>query len=92
MQRDQSLRILVNIRKIRKRTLACGQKSRRDDAQTAISRSIAALFLEHSQNHSILTVHYVIFLGPIGPLELGLSVGRLVGWSEVLVENVQWEP
>ena len=42
MQRDQSLRILVNIRKIRKRTLACGQKSRRDDAQTAISRSIAA--------------------------------------------------
>ena len=34
---------------------------------------------------SILTF---TFLGPIGPLELGLSVC----WSEVLVENLHWGP
>ena len=28
------------------------------------------------------------FLGPIGPLELGLSVGWLVGWSVVFMENL----
>ena len=35
------------------------------------------------QNDAVLS-----FLGPIGPLELGLSVGR----SVVLVENVHWGP